>query len=513
MQNQLLKYFITTPIFYVNARPHIGHVYSVLLADTQCRFQKLKRNRPKSTLFTTGTDEHGLKIQQASEREKFANPKDFCDEISSEFKTTFDLFQVSTNDFVRTTEERHLKAVRHFWQDLSSKGYLQKTKYQSWYCVQDETFLTEHQIDKEKKISLESGHPVEWAEEENYVFPLENFRQSIQDWLKDTNVVQSKTFQGNILNLLENPCPDLSVSRASSRLKWGIPVPNDSTQTIYVWLDALVNYMTVCGYPDEMTNWPPDCHVIGKDILKFHAVYWPSFLLAAGLELPKQIFCHSHWTVNGEKMSKSKGNVVDPVQLAENLATFEGLRYFLLRQGVPHFDTNYERDFLISVLNTDLANTFGNLLNRVTAKSVNVDQMFHSDGDKLTSPEAASVLQCLDTLLDKVENHYSDFNFYLGLEEIMECLRRVNLLVQTEKPWELKKEGKLERLGAVLNLSLHSLRICAILLQPIVPAMSDTVLTKLNVTERTFDAATLDAIYKPSHAINPQKAMLFKKLV
>jgi len=235
------KYFITTPIFYVNAKPHIGHVYSALLADVQCRYQKLKN---RQTFFVTGTDEHGLKIQQAAAKQNM-KISDFCNQNSSEFKKTFENFRIESDDFIRTTEQRHVQAVQHFWTHLHNQGYLAKKTYQSWYCVQDESFLTAHQIDQDKMISLESGHPVEWAEEENYVFPLEPFRESISKWSQ--TAIQPSIFQKSLKQFLANPIPDLSVSRCSSRLSWGVPVPNDPSQTIYVWLDALINYLSDYG--------------------------------------------------------------------------------------------------------------------------------------------------------------------------------------------------------------------------------------------------------------------------
>ena len=513
MQRIVKPYFITTPIFYVNAKPHLGHVYSVLLADAQNRFQKLRKDSSGQTLFSTGTDEHGLKIQQAAVLNGHKNPKSFCDEVSSNFRETFSNFNVQNDDFIRTTEERHFKVVQHVWNDLNSKGLLHKKSYESWYCVQDESFLTEHQVDLTKKISLESGHPVEWATEENYVFKLEPFRERIRSWLDGKNVIRPNLFRSNLNMFLSEEMPDLSVSRSSSRLQWGIPVPNDSSQTIYVWLDALANYLTVSGYPENLENWPPNCHVIGKDILKFHAIYWPSFLMALELDLPERILCHSHWTVNDEKMSKSKGNVVDPNVISEELCTFEGLRYFLLKEGVPHSDGNFNQDQLVNFLNNDLADVVGNLLNRITASSVNLEQSFYKNGaNELKTVEAEDLIKSLETLREDVEKHYEDFHYYLAIDVIMNCLRKVNGLITVEKPWELKKSD-LDRLASVLNLSLESIRICSILLQPIIPGLCDKILSKLNISQnqRTFEHAVLSDSYD-DHKLTEGKVMLFKKI-
>ncbi len=372
-------------------------------------------------------------------------------------------------------------------------------------------------------MSLESGHPVEWAEEENYVFKLEPFRERITKWLDDQDAIKPSIFKGHLQMFLSDEMPDLSVSRPRSRLKWGIPVPGDDSQTIYVWLDALVNYLTVAGYPDLdriKRSWPPDCHVIGKDILKFHAIYWPSFLMAAGLELPRRILCHSHWMVNDEKMSKSKGNVINPNDLMEKF-TSEGLRYILLREGVPHSDGNYADGKMVNYLNNELANTLGNLLSRTTGAKVNLEQKFYSYNDinpDLFNKEARDLMDYAEGLTIIVCRHYSDFNYYQGIDAIMECLRRTNAYVQNEKPWELKKTNP-ERLKAVLCLSLECLRVCGILLQPIVPNLAKKLLDKLNVNEDhrlISDAASqswnCSDDNNSSRDLSPQKTILYRKI-
>ena len=286
------------------------------------------------------------------------------------------------------------------------------------------------------------------------------------------------SFIGDIL-------PDLSVSRPSSRLHWGIPVPQDSSQTIYVWLDALINYLTAAGYPDKMEYWPPACHVIGKDILKFHAIYWPAFLLAAGIELPRKILCHSHWTVDGAKMSKSKGNVVDPTDYIDQYTT-DGLRYFLLRQAVPHADINFSEQQITTFLNVELSNTLGNLVNRITSTKINAQQgtpdvKFDYKSAHL-SDHAKLLIDQLEQLPEKVKGHYEDFNYYLGIDAIMETLRTTNEYISKEEPWVLKKTDT-ARLDYVLILSLESVRISGILLGPIVPNLSKRLLKKLGVSK------------------------------
>ena len=486
--NSIKPYYITTPIFYVNASPHIGHLHSALLADTQNRFQTLLNS---DTFFTTGTDEHGLKIQKATEDSDFSDPLSFCDNVSRTYSDLFFRFNVKPADFIRTSENRHKKSVSQFWKQLRDNGHIEKALFTGWYCLQDETFLTERQIVEDagsgKKSSSESGHPVEWCQEENYVFKLEPFRERIRLWLDQNNVISPPIFRNHLQMFLDQgeSLPDLSVSRPSTRLHWGVPVPEDPAQTIYVWLDALVNYLTAAGYPDKMKIWPVDCHVIGKDILKFHAIYWPAFLMAADLQLPRKILCHSHWTVDGTKMSKSKGNVIEPSQLIKPYSS-EGVRYFLLREAVPHSDGSFSHKRMASYLNAELANTLGNLVGRITSKSINVNQVvpqidFDEDSNCLNEL-SKDLIEQVKQLPELVKNHYHNFNYYLGIDAIMDCLRKTNLYIQEEKPWELRKTDS-QRLEYVLLISLESLRICAILLQPIIPKLSKQLLVKLGVPE------------------------------
>ena len=314
--------------------------------------------------------------------------------------------------------------------------------------------------------------------------------------------------------------PDLSISRPRNRLHWGIPVPEDPKQTIYVWLDALINYLTAAGYPDTMTNWPPDCHVIGKDILKFHAIYWPAFLMAANLDLPKRILCHSHWTVDDTKMSKSKGNVVDPIQLIDPYTT-DGVRYFLLRDGVPHSDGNFNPNKMTNYLNAELCNTLGNLLSRLTSTKLNnvqrIPQVEFDIHSPCLSELAKELLHELKELPHKVKRHYAEFDFYLGIDAILKTLITTNNYIQHEQPWVLKKTN-VDRLNYVLLLSLESLRISSILMQPIVPNVSTQLMEKLGIPND--DIAWCDAekfcwdtdILKSSKNFPIDKRILFDRI-
>jgi len=512
------NYFITTPIFYVNASPHLGHLASALIADCQARF-RLLRDKETDVLFSTGTDEHGLKIKRAAEKFQ-TSPLRYADAVSEEYRNTFRTFGISHTHFVRTTIPDHRATVEWLWSKLNQGGHIYKSSHRGWYCVPDETFVTESQLvmakDGVNKVSAESGHPVEWAEEENYIFRLSGFHQQLLDYL-DNDVIQPVQYRGHLNHVLGS-LYDLSVSRSASRLDWGISVPDDPSQTIYVWLDALANYLTVSGLDPtsgEPQVWPPDCHVVGKDILKFHAVYWPAFLMGVGLEPPRKIYCHSHWTIDNEKMSKSKGNIVDPVSTADEV-TVDGLRYFLLRQGTPHSDSNFSKRQLVKVLNAELANTLGNLLGRCTGKVMNPDQVvpkWTEESLSLCSEHSRGVMCQAEALAPEVQRHFEDFNFYLGIEKIMDFLRSANVLQSEEEPWKLMKTGNKDR-AAVLNvIGLESVRVSAILLQPVVPHLSDVILNKLGVSDRNWsDALTFAWKTNVHYKFSNEKAVLFKKL-
>uniref|UniRef100_A0A1A8G4D6 Methionine--tRNA ligase, mitochondrial n=3 Tax=Nothobranchius korthausae TaxID=1143690 RepID=A0A1A8G4D6_9TELE len=535
---QLIKdeknFYITTPIFYVNAAPHLGHLYSAVIADCLHRYKQLQGFNSR---FATGTDEHGLKIQQAAEAAG-KDPLTFCTGVSERFKHLFSSCSISFTDYIRTTELRHHQAVKHFWSVLWNQRLIYKGVYEGWYSTQDESFLTPSQVGtaldslgKEVKVSLESGHKVEWMKEENYMFRLSSFQSQLVDWLRgNPGVIQPERFYNAVLQWLQEDLPDLSVSRHRNRLQWGIPVPGDTEQTIYVWLDALVNYLTVVGYPDEHDQWWHKAHhVIGKDILKFHAIYWPAFLLAAGLPLPQVIHVHSHWTVGGKKMSKSLGNVVDPLEHSQKF-TNDGMRYFLLRQGVPDSDCDYTQDKVIKLLNAELADSLGGLLNRCTAPALNPDQVypafcsqsFHGDQGGRAVTDDLHMLAAVESLPAVVEKHYESMHVYKALEAISGCVRQTNGFVQRHAPWKLDRRDRRDQrwLDTVLHVSLECLRIYGTLLQPVVPEMSNKLLTRLGVPpgERSWTALNflprsqgLDSPFE-GRPLGPESGVLFSRL-
>ncbi|KAK5644850.1 hypothetical protein RI129_006150 [Pyrocoelia pectoralis] len=493
------KFYVTTPIYYVNASPHIGHLYTSLIADASQRWQQLITPSAK-IVFATGTDEHGSKIQHAALKNK-ATVEKYCDQISSSYKRMSDNFAIGYTNFIRTTDEVHITAVQEFWKTLNKNGFIYSSKYSGWYCVSDETFLSEMQLKETVNsdgtrtlVSLDSGHPVEWTEEQNYMFSLSKFQQNLMDWLsKNDSVVKPKKYQKILWDMISNEeLADVSISRPSSRVHWGVKVPDDETQTVYVWLDALVNYLTVAGYPNIQNAafngvWPPDVQVIGKDILKFHGIYWPAFLLAANLELPKSLLCHSHWTVDDEKMSKSKNNVICPFNRSA-LYTSDGLRYFLLREGVAHSDGNYSDVKVTRILNSELADTLGNLLSRCCSLALNPNQVFpeiDSEAfERVVSIDVTKkVIEAVMKLPDVCEQHYSEFNFYKVVDATIATLHIANLFFETLKPWELKKNPEtLNQLNVVLHITMETLRICSIIMSPIIPNLSEQILSKMCVS-------------------------------
>ncbi|KAM3827322.1 methionine--tRNA ligase, mitochondrial [Vipera latastei] len=502
------RLLLSTPIFYVNGPPHIGHLYSAVLADALHRHRELLGC--EGGRLATGTDEHGLKIQTAAAAAGIS-PKEFCDGVSAEFRELFTQASISYTHFIRTTELRHRQAVEFFWAALHDGGWLYQADYEGWYCTAEESFLAASQLTEspdaqgnKQMVSIESGHQAHWTREKNYMFKLSKFQEPLQRWLyKNKDAISPEPSYQQVLQWLEGDLPDLSVSRDRNRLHWGIPVPGDSTQTIYVWVDALVNYLTVVGYPEKhQAWWPSVCHVVGKDILKFHAIYWPALLMAAGLEPPLRIWVHSHWTVQGQKMSKSLGNVVDPKECFRHY-TVDGIRYFLLRQGVPERDCDYYDEKVMKLLNSELADTLGGLLNRCTASALNPsgtypifsETCFPRDlgiqsGSGKALAEDYKLVSLVESLPMKVSASFDHFQIYKALESIMECVRQTNGFIQRHRPWKLCPEDPTERQwqGTILHVTLECLRVYGLLLQPVVPAMADKLLSRLGVspTERSL---------------------------
>ncbi|EGG17882.1 methionyl-tRNA synthetase [Cavenderia fasciculata] len=521
--------YITTPIFYVNASPHIGHLYTALLADAACRWNKLKGF---PTFLVTGTDEHGTKVQEAAKKNN-QNTLQYCDSISSTFKQLFELANIEMNDYIRTTQDRHKKSVHCIWDQLIKSGHIYKGRYEGWYCTSDEAFLTEEQIEdkviNEKtketiKVSKESGNPVVFTVEENYMFKLSAFKEQIKEWLVATpNPITPASRVSQVLNALDG-LRDLSVSRPSSRVEWGIRVPGDDSQTIYVWLDALTNYLTVAGYPnqtDPLSVWNYNVeHLIGKDIIKFHTVYWVAFLSAIGAKLPSRVVAHAHWTVERVKMSKSLGNVIDPFKTIEQFGV-DPIRYFLLRCGGMENDGDFSTLEVISKLNNDLADTYGNLVSRSSSGSLLPTNTFPtrpSDNDLL--PIDKDLINSINNLKGHIEDKFDRYDFKGGLEDIIEFLYTVNKYFVEIAPWTLvpkpgKKAGDLVRLNNVMYIIFESIRVSTLLLSSIIPQSAVKVLDHLSIPpkDRSFDQLFYGYQYTTDKKEVNSTLVLFNKFI
>ncbi|PVU95425.1 hypothetical protein BB559_002728 [Furculomyces boomerangus] len=491
--------FVTTPIFYVNAAPHIGHVYSAVLADIMSRFFGLLG---KNVKFSTGTDEHGLKIQQAADIAKIS-PELFCTQNSNKFRDLFDLSNVKYTDYIRTTMPEHKKSVEKFWNILVENGHIYKGKFSGWYSVSDEAFYTHAQVeqvlDKSNNISytvsLETGSKVEWTEEENYMFRLSSFKDKLLEMVEtNKEFITPENRRNEVINWLKQDLQDLSVSRPRTRLSWGIPVPNDSSQTIYVWVDALINYLSIDGFykPDYLSGqfFPPTIQVVGKDILKFHAIYWPALLLAADLPLPQHIIAHAHWTMDNFKMSKSRGNVADPYSAIQKFGV-DGLRYFLARDGGLSVDGDYSESYIKTRYNSELADHLGNLLSRCLSTKLGADTSTFLQVVKnismFTDKKDIEIKTNLENLPENVKSLYATMDYKGALKLVNETLKLANKYFSDNKPWELNKNKDYDRLNTVVFYSLETVRIVSIMLYPIIPTKATEILDILGIPENKRD--------------------------
>ncbi len=505
------NYYITTPIYYPSAKPHMGHAYSSIIADFFARFKRIDGFK---VYFLTGTDEHGLKIQRAAEK-KGVEPLAFCDEISKTFKNLSKTLNLTNNDFIRTTESRHKKSVQYLWEELKKNDDIYLSKYSGWYSVSDEAFYNEDEIEDlgNKKVAISSKSPVEWVDEESYFFRLSKWEKALLEFYeKNPDFISPASRKNEVISFVKSGLKDLSVSRKS--FSWGIKVPNDDDHVIYVWLDALTNYISALNYPnkdDELYKkfWPASVHLIGKDILRFHAIYWPAFLLAAKITPPKKVYGHGWILSNEEKMSKSKGNILDPLEIIKQYG-LDPLRYYLIKEVSFGNDGNISQERLEDCINSDLANNFGNLCQRVSAFVIkNCDSKvpekikFENDDIKILDEYS----QNLDKLRSEIDNQ--NINFYI--DYIVNRLFEANKYFNDQEPWK-KKDDKI-RLNTIVYTTLEIVRKVTFLLYPIIPQSSLKALKIFNLEEKDviFQSIGNNEFLKKGSAIN-KIDILFNKI-
>jgi len=506
------NYYITTPIYYPSAKPHMGHAYSSIVADFFARFKRISEH---NVFFLTGTDEHGQKIQRAALEAK-KDPLEFCNEISSNFKDLSAILNLSNDDFIRTTEKRHKKAVENLWNILEKKNEIYLSKYSGWYSVSDEAFYSENEIeDKDNvKVNKLSGSKVEWVEEESFFFKLSKWEKKLLEYYdKNPEFIRPESRRNEVISFVKGGLKDLSVSRKS--ITWGINVPSQKDHIIYVWLDALTNYLSALDYPNIDTDkyknfWPASVHIIGKDILRFHAVYWPAFLLAANLPLPKTIYGHGWILSNEEKMSKSKGNILDPLEIIDKYG-LDPLRFYLLKEVSFGNDGNISKEKLENCINSDLANNYGNLCQRVISfneKNLNLEIPKNIKFNN----EDLNILNKFKENYSKIENaiNKQDINFYMNF--LMETLFAANKYFNDQEPWN--KKNDLDRLNTIIYVSLELIRKISILMYPIIPETSLKALNIFNIKEKdiNFNSLINNEFLKQGMKINKIN-ILIKKII
>lgn len=484
-------FYITTAIDYPNGRPHVGHAYEKIASDALARFKRLDGY---DVLFLTGTDEHGLKMHQTAAREGMS-PQALVDRNAAVFKEMDALLQVSYDDFIRTTEPRHHASVQEIWRRMEATGDIYKAKYSGWYSVRDEAYYAEAETeigDDGVRRSIGTKTPVEWTEEESYFFKLSAYAEPLlRHYAANPDFIGPASRKNEVISFVEGGLDDLSISRTT--FDWGIPVPDAPGHVMYVWIDALTNYITGAGFPDEGSEkykkyWPADLHVIGKDIVRFHAVYWPAFLMSAGLPLPKRVFAHGFIFNRGEKMSKSVGNVVDPFDLARAYGV-DPMRFFFLREVPFGQDGNYSHEAIVARTNADLANDLGNLAQRsLSMIAKNCGGVMPKPGP-LTDTDKALLAQA-DALLATARAAFDVQEIHRALEAIWFVVAETNRYFTAQEPWALRKTD-FARMETVLWVTAEVIRIVAILAQPVMPGSAAKLLDLLGQGESARDFAAI----------------------
>ena len=474
-------FYITTAISYPNGPPHIGHAYEAIAADVIARFQ---RAQGRDVRFQTGTDEHGLKMAQAA-RTEGVEPRAFADKMSRLFQEMCDALNVSYDRFIRTSQPDHYRASQAIWSAMAAKGDLYLDRYEGWYSVRDEAYYEEDELTADadgNKLSPQ-GTPVEWTVEESWFFRLSKYQQPLLDlYAANPDFIRPESRRNEVVRFVEGGLKDLSISRTS--FDWGVPVPGSDNHVMYVWLDALTNYITGLGYPDDtelwQRYWPADIHLIGKDVVRFHAVYWPAFLMSAGIALPKQVYGHGFLLSRGEKMSKSVGNVVDPMALAERFGV-DALRYFLLREVSFGQDGSYSAEAIVNRANAELANSFGNLAQRTLSMIFkNLDGVLPAAGNAPEDRELLEIVRKATT--EELPEAFERLAFSVGIEAWLRAVFACNAYVDAMAPWALRKTDP-ERMAAVLGTLVVATRDLAQAIAPIIPASAERLLAHLAAGE------------------------------
>jgi len=492
------KFYITTPIYYVNAVPHIGHAYTTVAADILARYNRLKGNE---VFFLTGTDEHGQKVEKAAQ-EKGMTPKAHADSMVENYKRIWDKLRIQNDAFIRTTDPAHIKIVQALLQNLFEKGEIEKRLYSGWYCVPDERFWTEKEVEDGR--CPDCKRPVEQISEENYFFLMSGYQERIIRHIEENpSYILPETRRNEVLGFLKNnQLGDLCISRPKQRLSWGIPLPFDHNFVTYVWFDALLNYYSATQYLAPLQGrslssefsvlnsdywWPPDHHLIGKDILTTHAIYWSAMLMALGMPLPKNIFAHGWWTVEGRKMSKSFGNVVDPREVVDKFGA-DPFRYFLFREVPFGLDGDFSENALIKRFNTDLANDLGNLLSRTLSmiekyfEGVVPEPSLHTGEAETAMPGALQLKHRVESIPAAFDLSLEKLSFGHAIDTIWDTINDANKFIEDEAPWNLWKTNNIHKLSQVLYTLAEALRIIAVYLFPLMPSTAEKMWKQLNLT-------------------------------
>jgi methionyl-tRNA synthetase len=464
------KFYVTTPIYYVNDVPHIGHAYTTIAADTVARFYKI---RGYDVFFLTGTDEHGLKIQKSAE-ERGMDPKDLADMNAENFKRLWEFLGIEYSKFIRTTDPEHVEFVKEVFHKSYERGDIYLGQYEGWYCVGCEEFKAEKEL-LEGNLCPVHLKPCEYIREPSYFFRLKAYEKKLLELYRDREEFIRPEYRKNeIVSFVEQGLKDLSVTRPRARVRWGIEVPFDKEHTIYVWFDALFNYISALGSLRE-SFWPADLHIVGKDILRFHTVYWPAFLMSTGFELPRTVFAHGWWTVEGKKMSKTLGNVIDPYEVVREYGLDE-VRYFLLREVPFGQDGDFSKEAILNRIRGELANEIGNLFSRVVSMVRK-----YLEGSVAGSPDS-SYLNLAEEVVSNYERFMREVNFYRAIEEVLRLTAFLNKYVDQKAPWELAKRGA-EELRDVLYTLVDGLFLIAYMLKPVMPAKMGEALRMVGVEE------------------------------